>query len=39
MSGSNPKEKWQAKIRCLRQNLMEWAKNMSVTLKKQKMNY
>jgi hypothetical protein len=29
-------EKWQAKIRCLRQNLMEWAKNMSVTFKKQK---
>jgi hypothetical protein len=35
-AGSTPMEKWQAKIRRLRQHLRGWAKNVSGVYKKEK---
>jgi hypothetical protein len=38
-AGSTPMEKWQAKIRRLRQHLRGWAKNVSGAYKKEKKTY
>jgi hypothetical protein len=39
MAGQTAMQRWQAKIRKLRQHLRGWAKNVSGTYKKGKKNY